>query len=94
MLTQRPIFQTMRVAPLVRPSGPPRLWKVIPPFRAPREVGVDDHHRGPRVLAAKSRRRRSVQFSENPSQVPLLDHRRNWDPMLVHGPYCSSKYLH
>ncbi len=47
MLARRPIFQTMRVAPLVRPSGQPSLWQVIPPFEAPCEVGVDDHHRRP-----------------------------------------------
>src|SRR5690349_16107530 len=60
-------------------SGASRSWKVNPPVDAPRQVGVDDHHRRGRLGAAVSLPGFRVQHRQRPplSSMPRLP---RWSP--------------
>ena len=84
--------QTMRLAPLVRPPGPPWLWKVAPPFDAPRARWVSmTTIEGRGSLRPRAMRDEACSATRTRVHVPFLDHRRNWDQILVHGPNPSGR---
>jgi hypothetical protein len=78
---------TTRFAPFVRPEGPPRSWKVNPPFDAPRARWVSmttiDGVSSARPPASRAAACNTVRARD---QVPFRDQRRDWDHTRVHGP--------
>jgi hypothetical protein len=90
----RPVTSTAttRLAPLVRPNGPPRSWNVAPPFDAPRArcvsmTSIDGAASG---LPSASRAAACSTVSAR-VQVPLPDQRRNCDHTRVQRPNDSGR---
>jgi hypothetical protein len=83
---------TTRLAPLVRPNGPPRSWKVAPPLEAPRARCVSmtsiDGVASARPSASRAATCNSVSAR---AQVPLPDQRRNCDHTRVQRPNDSGR---
>lgn len=84
--------QTMRLAPLVRPYGPPWLWKVTPPLEAPRARWVSmTTIEGRGSIRPRAVRDDACSAVRTRAHVPFRDHRRNWDQTRVHGPNASGR---
>jgi hypothetical protein len=93
-LTGSPVTSTAttRLAPFVRPYGPPRSWKVNPPLDAPRARCVSmttiDGVASARPSASRAAACSTVSARV---QVPLRDQRRNCDHTRVQGPNDSGR---
>jgi hypothetical protein len=86
---------TARLAPFVRPYGPPRSWKVTPPLDAPRARCVSMTTRDGSVSARPSSVRAcACNPASARAQVPFAAQRRNCDHARVHGPNSAGRNLH